>query len=50
MVLSDSEVALQTVEEWRSVTTASGVVFVMIPGVLPMLWWLVDSWDSLKQV
>lgn len=47
---SDFGVALLTVVEWRSVTTASGAQCVMMRGDLLMLKWLASSWDSLKQV
>lgn len=30
--------------EWRSITMASGEQFAMIPGILKMLRWCVDSW------
>ena len=36
--------------EWKCATTTSGGQCVMIPGAVPMLMWLVDSWDFIVMV
>jgi hypothetical protein len=47
---SDFKEALAVEDVWRSVTTMSGAQCVMMHGVLLMLKWPADSWDSLPQV
>ena len=51
METSDWLVVLYPMRDvWRSVKTRPGVLCVMIIGILLMLLWLADSWDSLEQV
>ena len=48
--LSDFKEALPQEDVWRSATTMSGAQCAMMPGVLLMLRWPADSWDSLPLV
>ena len=47
---SDSKKALPLEGVWRSATTISGAQCVMTSGMLLMLKWSADSWDSLEEV
>ena len=51
MVTSDLLVVLYpTRDAWRSVKTRPGALCVIMHGILLMLLWLADNWDSLEQV